>query len=92
MKYVDHEIEAALIAWIREECLPKNGRVQLDGDDNLFDRGIVDSAGLISFIGFVEREFALTIPDEDLLPQNFATVNAIAEYIRTHQKAVRATN
>jgi acyl carrier protein len=91
MKNEDHEIESALIAYIREECLPKNERVQLDLNDNLFDRGIVDSAGLISFIGFVEREFGLTIPDEDLLPQNFATINAIAGYIRSHQKAVYAT-
>ncbi len=92
MRYVDHEIEATLLAWIREECLPKNRQVQLEGSDNLFDRGIVDSAGLISFIGFVEREFGITIPDEDLLPQNFASVDAIAGYIRSHQKAVHASN
>jgi acyl carrier protein len=85
MKQTEQAIEQTLTAYIREECLPKNGPIPLDVHDDLFQRGIVDSAGLISFIGFVEREYALSIPDEDLLPQNFATISSIAGYIRSRQ-------
>ena len=79
-------IEEILEAYIRDECLPRNNGVSLDREMNLFDAGIVDSAGLITFIGFMEREFGLTIPDEDLLPRNFVSVSAIAEYIRRRQR------
>lgn len=82
----NHVIEATLLRYLREECLPGNGSVTVGLDDNLFDRGIVDSAGLISFIGFMEKEFGLTIPDEDLLPDNFMSVAAIARYVRSHQQ------
>jgi acyl carrier protein len=88
----NHTIEAALVAYIWRECLPKNECVDLDVNDNLFERGIVDSAGLISFISFVEQEFKLTIPDEDLLPQNFASIASIARYIRLHKEAVNAND
>lgn len=85
MNQTGPSIEQTLTAYIREECLPKNGVLPLDEHDDLFQRGIVDSAGLISFIGFVEREYALSIPDEDLLPQNFASIASIAAYIRSRQ-------
>jgi acyl carrier protein len=86
----DSTIESVLIAYIRKECLPQSAP-PLKRDQNLFDSGIVDSAGLISFIGFIEREFALSIPDEDLLPSNFASVTAIADYIRSHQQVSNGT-
>jgi acyl carrier protein len=77
-------IEATLIAYIREQCLSRNGQVELDDETNLFEAGIVDSAGLLSFICFIEEEYGLTVPDEDLLPENFVTIARIAGYIRAH--------
>jgi acyl carrier protein len=81
----DATIEETLAAYLREECLPRNSRVKLAYSENLFDAGIVDSAGLISFIDFVETRFGLTGPDEDLLPENFVSLSAIANYIRARQ-------
>jgi acyl carrier protein len=79
-------IEAKLSVYIRDECLPRDDTMELEYDRNLFEAGIVDSAGLISFIGYIEKEFHLNIPDEDLLPQNFVSITTIAKYIRTHQQ------
>jgi acyl carrier protein len=81
----DTTIEETLAAYLREECLPQNSLVRVTYGQNLFEAGIVDSAGLISFIGFVEMKFGLTVPDEDLLPENFVSLSAIANYIRTRQ-------
>ena len=83
-------IETKLFSYLSTECLPTKEAVGVGVNDNLFDRGIVDSAGLISFIGYMEKEFGLVIPDEDLLPQNFATIASIARYIRTQQQNDRA--
>ena len=88
----DAAIEATLSAYIREECLPRNSAATLTYGQDLFESGIVDSAGLISFIAFVEREFGLTVPDEDLLPENFVSVSAIARYIRAHQQVPHASD
>lgn len=86
----NHIIEAKLVAYLREECLPDTEHVELGLEDNLFEHGIVDSAGLISFICFMEKEFNLTIPDEDLLPENFVSIASTARYIRSHQQVSNA--
>ena len=80
-------IEAKLAAYIRKEFLPANNKADPENDENLFDAGIVDSAGLISFIVYLEKEFTITIPDEDLLPKNFASIASIAHYIRSRRQA-----
>jgi acyl carrier protein len=81
----DKSIEEKLSAYIRDECLPRDDKTELEYDRNLFEAGIVDSAGLISFLCYIEKEFHISIPDEDLLPQNFVSITAIAKYIRAHQ-------
>lgn len=78
------DIENQLLEYIKKECLSKN-----TGDipglyDDLFDAGIVDSAGLISFLAFIEIEYNISIPDEDLLPENFKSISAITKYIEAH--------
>lgn len=86
MEHQNGMVEATLVAYIRNECLSRNTTIDLAYTTNLFDAGIVDSAGLISFIAFIEKKFGLNIPDEDLLPENFVSITSIADYIRTHQR------
>ena len=86
MKKNNYTIEAKLSEYIRNECLPKNKEYKLEYDKNLFDDGIIDSAGLITIITYIENEFNIVIPDEDLLPEYFTSLSVIAGYIRAHQK------
>ena len=74
MKKEANSIEEKLSIYIVENCLPQHNSLILDYGKNLFDAGIVDSAGLISFICYIELEFKIKIPDEDLLPENFSTI------------------
>jgi acyl carrier protein len=83
---MSREIETVLWAYIREQCLPQGTSVEFADTKNLFESGILDSAGLISFVGFIERKFNLEIPDEDLIPVHFVSVASIAEYIRSKQQ------
>ncbi len=79
---METDIEAILIAFIREHCLPRKMQADPGTGDNLFDTGTIDSAGLIHFISYIEERFDITIPDEDLIPEKFTTIASIAEYIR----------
>lgn len=75
------DIEENLMSYIQKECLPKNNDIAPGLEEDLFDAGIVDSAGLISFIAYIELEYNLSIPDEDLLPENFRSISAITKYL-----------
>ncbi len=80
------EIEKNLTDYIKRECLSKNNERVPQLNDDLFEAGIVDSAGLISFISFLEIEYKIVIPDEDLLPENFKSIAAISGYLNSRIK------
>jgi acyl carrier protein len=77
------DIEKNLVAYIQKECLSKNSEFVPGFEDDLFDAGIVDSAGLISFLAYIEKEYHINIPDEDLLPENFKSISAITRYLNS---------
>ena len=56
-------------------------------DQSLMSSGTLDSTGILELIMFVEEKFAVKIPDEDMLPENFDSVKAIAAYIERKKQA-----
>ena len=57
-------------------------------DEPLLERGIIDSLGFIQLIEFIEEEFNIKIKDEELIPENFKTINIIAHLIKNKQLAL----
>jgi acyl carrier protein len=55
-------------------------RAMQDGD-LLLANGIIDSLGILEVVTFVEQEFGITIADEELLPESFASVSSIARFV-----------
>lgn len=55
----------------------------ISADESLLDSGILDSASILELVAFLESRFGIVIPDEELLPQNFETINAIVELVET---------
>jgi acyl carrier protein len=53
-------------------------------DQSLFESGIVDSFALPDMVSALEREFSITIPDSDLLPRKFETLERIEAYLEGH--------
>ncbi len=51
-----------------------------DGDP-LLGNGILDSLGILEVVAFVEREFEITVADEDLLPERFESIASIARFV-----------
>jgi len=49
--------------------------------DQLIESGVVDSLGLLSIVDFVEMTFNMTVSDEDVVAENFASIDSIAAYI-----------
>src|SRR5262245_24494660 len=51
-----------------------------DGD-SLVDRGIIDSTGVLEVVDFLESEFGIAVPMEEMLPENFDSVESIAAFV-----------
>ena len=47
----------------------------------LIDREAIDSMGIFQLVGFIEDEYGIEIGDDDLVVENFATVEAITSLV-----------
>jgi len=52
-------------------------------DESLFESGLLDSFSLADLVAALEREFSVQIPDADLKPRKFDTVERIEAYIQS---------
>jgi len=59
----------------------------LSDNDSLLESGIVDSLGVLSLVTYIEQAFKISVADEDLVPENFQTVEGIAAFIQEKSRA-----
>jgi acyl carrier protein len=45
----------------------------------------LDSQGMMELVGFIEEQFGFEVADEDLFPENFKSVDAIAAFVARKQ-------
>ena len=54
----------------------------IEDDSPLLDSGIIDSLGVLDLVSFIEKEFEITISDEDLMADNFESIASLAAFIQ----------
>ena len=58
--------------------------VESISDDTLiFDSGLLDSMGLLFLIEFLKEEFDITTNDDELIVENFESINNIVGFIES---------
>lgn len=60
---------------------------KIDEDQELLLSGLVDSLGVMKLIAFIDKDLGIRVPHSDIKLRNFATINAITEYLQTKQAA-----
>jgi acyl carrier protein len=76
------ESREAAIRGFFVENFPLGGDMEsLGPGESLLGAGVIDSTGVLELIGFVEETFEITVPDEDLLPENFDSIANILDYL-----------
>jgi len=79
-------MESSIKGYIRGELLSKPD-LHLEDDTMLFETGILDSLSLLKLVLFLEKQFGISVPAEELVPDNFKTINAICVYLRSKKPA-----
>jgi acyl carrier protein len=72
-----------LKAYLRE-TLEAQGRpvVDIAPDAPLIEEGVLDSLLLLDFVVLIERRCGIKIPGEDIIPEHFGSLDAVATYLR----------
>jgi acyl carrier protein len=53
----------------------------LSDQDSFLEKGIIDSTGILELIGFLERKYGIKIADEDLIEQNFDSIDKLMMFL-----------
>lgn len=67
------------------ENAQRAGVEQPKADDDLFRLGVLDSFALIDFVTLLEEQCDIKVPDSDVNPANFRTLEAIENYVESRR-------
>ncbi len=70
-----------LIQYISEHILNNELEEPLEAQDDLLGDGILDSLGMMKLILFIETKYDTKVPPQDMIIENFMTVQHISDYL-----------
>ena len=74
-------VKDTLREFIFENFLVGLRKNELNDTDSFLEKGIIDSTGVLELVAFVEQTFGFEVEDEELLPENFDSLNRLQAYI-----------
>lgn len=84
MATVDTTIADKIRQFIAETILFSDNGFAYGDDVSFLDEGIIDSTGVVELVLFVEETYGFSVDDDDIVPDNFDTVNNLVQYIQAH--------
>jgi acyl carrier protein len=75
------EVAEKIERFVRQQFSIDSTDSRFGRDVDLFENSYVDSVGLAELLGFIEDEFAVTVPDDDLLSEDFASIDGMARTV-----------
>jgi len=70
--------------FIFEELVQIDDITSFTEQDDLLDAGL-DSMGIMRLVLFIEEELGVSLPDEEIEPDNIQTLAAIVSWIERHR-------
>ena len=53
----------------------------LENHTSFMDGAIIDSTGILELVDYIEKDFKITISDEEILPENLDSINNIVNFL-----------
>jgi acyl carrier protein len=75
------EIRDAVREYILKNYLFTTDSSALRDDVSLMQTGVIDSTGVMELILFLQEHFGIQVADEEMLPDNLDSVQAIAAFV-----------
>lgn len=71
--------------FIEKELVLEDHRGPLEPGDDLLATGVIDSLAIVKLTRFMEERYGIVVEDEDIVPDNFRSIEALARFIRTRR-------
>ena len=54
----------------------------LEDDSSFLEEGILDSTSALELVGFIEKEFSITVDDEEVIPENLDSIISVVNFLK----------
>ena len=54
---------------------------RVEDGESLLDAGVIDSMSMVDLIAHLESAYGISVDEDDMIPENFDTLNAIVAYV-----------
>ena len=75
------ELNNQIKDFIRSEIIGNDEDIELENTTMLIDCGIIDSMGIMKLLTYLEDIFSIKIDGDDLVPENFETIDTICSLV-----------
>ncbi len=75
-------MENILLKFVNEQLPIDREDQQISAQDDLLGGSILDSLGMMKLILYIENEFDIKVPPEDMTIENFINIETICGYIK----------
>jgi acyl carrier protein len=70
-----------LAQFIEKNMLGDDRKTNVSDTTPLIENGLIDSMGLMQIVSFLEERTGVRVPDDDVTPDNFETLDAIEKMV-----------
>ena len=75
------DVKSKLRQYIAHNLIFSDDGFTYDDDASLLEAGIVDSLGVMELVLFVGEVLGVKVEDQDVTPDNFDSINKLADYV-----------
>jgi len=86
MLSMDRDARTAIREFVLDRLAPTTGRADIGEEGALIDSGVLDSLGIFQLVAFLEERFGIAIGDEEITPENFASIVAIERLVASRSR------
>ncbi|MDX1387847.1 MAG: acyl carrier protein [Acidobacteriota bacterium] len=86
------QIVAEIIEFIVDNNPVSDDDLPLPRDESLYQKGILDSTGVIELVDFIERRWSIKIRNEEITLEKFGSLNKMARLARSKMEAKVVAN
>jgi acyl carrier protein len=83
------DTKAMLTGYIRSEIIHDQD-AQFDESEDLIEAGALDSLGILQLVAYIDESMGIQVPDEDVIYENFRSLDAIDNYLQQYARRTRS--
>ena len=76
------DVKEQIRSYVAESLLFSSNGYEFSDNASFLDKGIVDSTGVVELVLFVEENFGIEVDNDEIVPDNFDSVDNLAAYIQ----------